>query len=504
MAGGTGAVFAEDVKDTESNGAGSAVSELPADTVDENTDESVITGDGPDAAVEESSNAEAAEDGDQLSANAKTAEAPGLEDVLISEDARGTVTISWTAFEGAKLYKVSTLTPKKPARSWKGDRTECSFADLKRDTEYSFSIAAYSDSKGKELIAKDTAGIKTKKIIFDESAFRTIKSKKVSAKRFNINLKKMIGEGNAGYAVAQGACTDGKYAYFMMASSATQKGRILKIRISDNKVIKKGPVINTHHGNGMTYDSKRKMLVAVGYGDWRQQLSFIDPKTLKITDQKNVSYPYKKMEGVKKGFNKNGLAAIAYVKKYDVYLARERGNVVSGGVNDIMIFNAENLKLIGYVRTKITADYPQLYQSMDADDKYVYFLLSAGSGQPYNLILCLDWNSENLLPVVNGENKYIEEMWSCNNDGSGKPDAAVRIKTSHEVEGLYHTTDKKTGKEHFYVSEYVGSWSYKTVVKKKAYKVKVKGKYKKKYKKVKVRVPDEWCRNDYLYDLGVI
>ena len=454
-------------------------------------------------------------------AKAKAAADGGFTDILVSEDAAGKVTLTWTALEGAVLYKVNTVVPAKAKKSWSGKTAGCSFKDLERDTEYEFSIKAYSDSSGKTLIASDTAAIKTKKIIFDESVFRTIKSKKISPKKFDINLREMLGEGNAGYAVAQGGCTDGKYAYFMMASSATQKGRVLKIRISDNKVIKKGPIIGIHHGNGMTYDSKRKLLVAVGYGSWRHQLSFIDPKTLKIVEQKEVTYPYTKMEGVKKGYHKNGSAAIAYVKKYDVYLTRERGDKNHGGVNDIMIFSADSLKLIGYVRTKITSDYPQTYQSMDADEKYVYFLLSAGSGQPYNVILCLDWNSENLLPVVNGEKKYIKEMWSCNNDGTGKPDAVVRIKTSHEVEGLYHTTDSKTGKQHFYVSEYHSSLKYKTVTKKKAYrvkwkkvtkKVKVKGKWKKKkvwkyktkYKKVKVRVLDEFCRDDYLYDLGVI
>jgi hypothetical protein len=157
---------------------------------------------------------------------------------------------------------------------------------------------------------------------------------------------------------------------------------------------------------------------------------------------------------------------------------------------------------------------------MDADEKYVYFLLSRDSGQPNNIIIALDWNSENLLPIVNGEKEYIKEMWSCNNKGTGKPDAVITVKTPYEVEALYHTTDK-SGKEHFYMAEHHGRGKYKTVTVTRAYKVKwkkvkkkvkVKGKvkikkvwkYKTKYKKVRVTKKVCTLRDGYVYDLGVI
>ena len=99
---------------------------------------------------------------------------------------------------------------------------------------------------------------------------------------------------------------------------------------------------------------------------------------------------------------------------------------------------------------------------MDADEKYVYFLLSPGSGQSRNIILALDWNSENLIPVVNGDTEYVDHMWKCNNDGSGRPDAVINIPVGHESEGLFHLTNSD-GTSHFYLSEYYGRDHYRTV-----------------------------------------
>ena len=349
------------------------------------------------------------------------------------------------------------------------------------------------------------------------------------------SLRAMIGEGNGGYAVAQGAATDGNgYAYYLMASSNTQKGRVLKVRMSDGATIGQGPIIETHHGNGMTYDSARGKLVACGYGSNRHQLTFIDPNTLTITSQESITYPYTNMEAYTNGYYANGIAAIAYVKldkDFGVYVARVRGDVNSNAKNDIMVINAKTLQMIGYIRTKVSSDYPETYQSMDADAKYVYFLVSPGGKNKNNVILCLDWNSENLLSVINGEDTCVRSMWYCSNSGTGQPDAVMTIPVAHETEGIFHTTNPD-GSGHFYVSEYYGRWMYKTVTKKVAYKKKWKKvrkwynkktkkwttkkpkkkyrgkskkvwKYKTKYKKKKVTEKDYWARDDYVYDLGV-
>ena len=357
----------------------------------------------------------------------------------------------------------------------------------------------------------------------------------VPANYMNQNLRTMIGEGNGGYAVAQGSATDGTYAYHVLASSVTQNGRIIKVNLSNPADYKAGPVINLHHANGMTYDSKRGLLVACGYGGYRHQLTYINPDTLQIESQPTLKYTYaKNFSGMATNAENNGIAAIAYVPKYDVYVARSRGKVdgvpnsTRSAVNNIWVFDAESLEAIGHIFTRITSDYPETYQSMDADERYVYFLLSPGDGQKKNIILALDWNSENLLPVVNGDAEYVDHMWYCNNNGTGRPDAVIQIPVGRESEGLFHTTDSN-GNSHFYVTEYYGRNHYTTKVVTEHYKVKWKkvtkkvkwkrvkrkGKWKWKYKKKKVwkyktktrkvtkSVKDYWARDDYVYDLGV-
>lgn len=355
---------------------------------------------------------------------------------------------------------------------------------------------------------------------------------------FGVELRTILGEGNGGYAVAQGAATDGVYGYFLMVSAVTQKGRLIKMGLNDKEVIGKGPILDINHGNGMTYDSKRKALVINQRESEKNELVYVDPDTLDLkrdigdNGKRNITYPYAFIDKNGKSDNyKSGIAAIAYISQYDIYLARSRDPGNKGVLNDLWCINAETLEAIGHIYTRVCSDYPGLYQSMAADERYAYFLLSPEGRQSGNIILALDWNSENLLPVINGEKKYIENIWSCNDNGSGSPDAVITIPISHESEGLFLIQDKDTGNAHFYVSEYYGRQHYKTVTKTKKIKKKWKKvrkwynkktkkwttkkppkkyrgkskkvwKYKTKKVKYKAKVADYWARSDYVYDLG--
>ena len=321
------------------------------------------------------------------------------------------------------------------------------------------------------------------KINFDDSTYRTLKSRSVKPKKkLGIDLAKLI-RTNKGYDVVQGGCTDGKYAYYLMVSSETQKGRVLKLRIKDNKVMARSKILKTWHGNGMAYDSRRKKLVVIAREHRKQEITWIDAKTLKVTRQRNVKYDYYAGAGkdsLRYVHQRQGLAAIAYIKKYDCYIALERR------YHNLIIFDPDTFQAIGFVFTEIPEKYPGTFQAMDADEKYVYLLLSSyqenPKKQPYNLIIALDWNSENMLPVVNaGEDGpfYVEKGWLCKNNGSGAPDAVLKIKTKNEAENIYHIT--KNGKAHFYMSEYYNRLVYDKRTKKRKYK-----------------------RSGYVYDLGII
>lgn len=458
------------------------------------------------------------------------------------------VSVFWQKVDGAAYYMVSLAEDKNGILEAQEQKVEagkeCKWV-FKSDKGGTVKVEAYRVKAKAEDTAETAEGETAAAPEYEKFAEGTatdideisrpkLSDRSTQAAYTGHSLRELIGEPNSGYAVAQGAATDGTYAYYMLASSTTQMGRVLKIRLSDGAVVGRGPVIAIHHANGMTYDSKRKKLVAVGYGAYRHNLSIINPDTLQLEENKTLQYTYaSQISGMPSGAQNNGIAAISYIPKYDVYVARSRGKVsghpetTGSANNNIWVFNAENLEAIGHIYTKVTGAYPETYQAMDADEKYVYFLLSPGSGQSRNIILALDWNSENLIPVVNGDTEYVDHMWKCNNDGSGRPDAVINIPVGHESEGLFHLTNSD-GTSHFYLSEYYGRDHYRSVYKTVKYKVKWKkvkkrvkwkrvkrkGKWKWKYKKKKVwkyktkkkkawvTERDYWARDNYVYDLG--
>ena len=405
-----------------------------------------------------------------------------LKNVTINENPSGTVKIKWSSDSEAKYYEVTSRELNTTVRT-----ENCSqiFRGLNNGTRYVFEISAFDEDD--RLIAQGTASITTNafSITFKDSDFRTLRNSTISGRIRSGNLTGMINEKNDGYAVVQGGCTDGTYAYYLMVSSTTQHGRVLKVRLSDNKVMARSEVLNIWHGNGMAYDSKRNKLVVIARESRKQEITLIDANTLKITRQENVKYNNYADAG-SDSFNKThqaqGLAAIAYVEKYDCYIVLQRI------YHNLIIFDPDSFEAIGMVRTDIRSAYPGTHQAMDADEKYVYLLLSPyqndEKAQPYNLILVLDWNSENLLPVVNASKskdpKYVEKPWCGNNNQSGRQDAVIRLNTPHEAENIFHTTDA-SGREHFYLAEYYGHYVYNSKTKKKTY-----------------------TRDNFTYDLGVI
>ena len=387
----------------------------------------------------------------------------------MTENKSGKVVLKWGAVPTAAYYNV--YLDGKPRRVNGGNNCTCTITGL--NWTHNFSVAAVSED-GTILTRSKTI----RAVTFREAFRSRIKTRTIwKPRNLGINLRKMMKESRKGYSVVQGGCTDGTYAYYLMVSSSNQKGRVLKVRLRDRKVIKRSGVLNVHHGNGMTYDSRRKQLVVVGREKRKQELTVIDANKLTVKKRANVKYSY--FKGAGKGsltaaHQQQGLAAIAYSWRYDVYLALERR------YHNILIFDPNTFEAKGMIYTTITANYPGTYQAMDADDRYIYLLQSYyDKKHPYNQILVLDWNSEKLLDTLNKKTKFVKYAWYCNNNGKGTPDAVIRLNTKHEAENIYHTTDSK-GRERFYLSEY-----YNDPV----------------YKKRKVKY---YRRQNYVYDLGYI
>ena len=391
-----------------------------------------------------------------------------------AENTDSSVTFVWDPVETAAYYNLYL-----DGTAYRCDNIEtCTYTFTGLDGVHRFSIEAMN-AEDVRLTGSETLSLMTFRENF---RVRLTDSTVYYPRGLGINLRSLLGEPHNGHAVVQGGCTDGTYAYYLMVSSKTQQGRVLKTRLGTGDVVKTSGIIDVHHGNGMTYDSRRNKLVVVARDQRKQELTVIDADSLTVTRQDCVRYS--NYAGAKHGslapiHQEQGLAAIAYSPKYDVYLALERE------YHNILIFDPDTFEAKGIVFTTIKQKYPGTYQAMDADDRYVYLLLSYySSAQPYNMIIALDWNSENLLSLMNDSTQsYVQNGWYCNNNGSGTPDAAIRINTQYEAENIFHVSDS-TGRAHFYLSEYYNNPAYKEVTEQEAYQVK----WKKVKKKVKVKV----------------
>ena len=433
----------------------------------------------------------------------------------------GSLTVVWSAVAGAEYYIVRLDNNAAGTKvTVSGDTVLRTVIKASTGSAHSVTVEAYrsrTEAEGGDLIIG-----KGKIDNVSPSSRSRITRNTASASNLGINLRKMLDEPRDGYSVVQGGCTDGTYAYSLLVSSGNQKGRILKSRVGTGTVIAKSKVINICHGNGMTLNTKERKLVIVGRESRRNQLTIVNADNLADVSYVNVNYSN---SGYWNNTAGNGLSCISYIPKYDCYVALQRKT------HELLVLD-KYFRVIGQAGTTITAKYPGVYQAMDADERYVYLLLSYHSSrQPYNIILVLDWNSENLLEVVNGNRSYINKRWLCNNNGSGEPDTVIRINTQYEAENIYHI-DQGNGTSRFYLSEYYNNPKYKTVKKTKTVKVKWKKvkkkvkvkwkkvkkngkwkwkykykwkkvwKYKKKKKTVKVKKLQYFRRTNYVYDLG--
>lgn len=457
-------------------------------------------------------------------------EEPAQLQLSVTESANRVISVSWEAAEGAEYYtlaldQAAAIDSRTAGGALDG---QCySFKNVDPKKTHSVSLKAYrgrtkADGAGESdiLVAEKTlTGISAS---VDASTNRkTISKKKRTGKSLGINLRKRLGEKPGGYSVVQGGACDGTYAYYLMVSSSNQNGRVLKLRMSDNAVVAKSAVIDINHGNGMALDTVRHRLVVVGRNAERNQLTLIDVGQNESDVPKYAGHVKVKYK-IDTGNNGNGLSAISYVEKYDCYIALQRKT------HDLLVLDAK-LRVIGFIGTTITAKYPGTYQAMDADERYVYLLLSEyqekPSKQPYNMLLVLDWNSGNMVEYAN-KGTLSCSKWCCSNNK--KPVAAIRINTPYEAENVYHV-DNGDGTARFYMSEYNRDPKYRTEIRTKKYKVKWKKvkkkvkwkkvktkkgkwkwkyrtkkvwKYKTKYKKVKVKVLDHFNRKNYVYYLG--
>lgn len=407
--------------------------------------------------------------------------------------------LKYTVLKEARSSIDETMTFEEEENEVTTEENEYTFTNLFPGRIYKFTVTAV-DENG-DIAAMTTEPAEAQPVLSaHETKTRTSGTVSYPAMQsFNgtNDLRKQMPESYNGYAVMQGGCTDGEYVYYLMVSSYNQHGRIVKVDMSNNDIVKVSDVVDIWHGNGMTYDSRRNELVVNGRNEGsvrrKQELTCIDADTLKIVEGRQRDVKYTSYANDNTYFTPtsrdNGIGAIAYNEKYDVYVALQRE------YHNYVIYDPDTFEAMGLIMTRINKKYPGTYQAMDCDDQYIYQLLSKdteSNKQPDNLILAMDWGAERLIDSEGHRIKadivtdLTNGIWKCQNpdpEHDREPVAVYTINTPYEAENIYHTTDKD-GRTHFYLSEYNANQQYVT----KSYKEAYKAKWKKVKKKVKVKV----------------
>lgn len=325
---------------------------------------------------------------------------------------------------------------------------------LEKKKNYYARIRACKKVEGKTYYSGWSAAGNVKKT-------RTAKVTALSKNKKTFEIRTWAKQKMYQYDTLQGSCTDGAYAYYLLANRRVLKCKLVKVKRSNLKVVKVSGALDVAHGNDMTYDKHRKRIVIVhSTGVDPKRLTSVNPNTLKVIESKHVQIP-KKLAGGSEAdaAGTTAFSGVAYSggrRQYAVLLSHSYNFVVLDS----------SLDPVRYVKVSKKNNYT--VQGIDATDDYIMLAQSPKtSKQKYNIITVYDWDGN-----------YISK---------------INVKKGYEIESIYHVGSKYYAG--FYRSYY--KTCYKNVVK----RVVVDGKEKKKKVKVKYR---EFQRDNYVYQINGI
>lgn len=245
----------------------------------------------------------------------------------------------------------------------------------------------------------------------------------------------------------QGSCSDGTYGYFTMYNRSAESCKIIKVKLSTMKVVKKSAVLTIAHGNDMTYISDTGMIAVVHSTVNPKRISLINPNTLKVVETKDIKIP----SGLS-GATSTELKSITGFCGITYNATRKQYVLLQSKTYNFIILNS-NFEPISYVKPSFK--YAYTYQNLDCNDRYIFVAMSPkGSG------------SKNCIAVYTWDGKFVSQ---------------IATKTGYEMESIFHAGNQ------YYASVYRSYYKIYYTKEKKIVKVKVKGKTKKVKKTVKVK-----------------
>ena len=172
--------------------------------------------------------------------------------------------------------------------------------------------------------------------------------------------------------IIQGACTDGEYLYTCLNDGAKSGAitTIVKTELITGKVVAKYEGLKIDHANDLTYNPKTNEIIACHNSPNNQWISIFDAETMAFKETKKI---------------RHNIYAIEYDEELDCYW------VGISSTYDFVSYDAD-LKKYGSVRKGYSNGFTK--QGVDADDKYLYFVL-------YN---------KNCIAVYTKDGEYVRQI----------------------------------------------------------------------------------------------
>ena len=192
--------------------------------------------------------------------------------------------------------------------------------------------------------------------------------------------------GPENFRTAQGAATDGKYAYVAMkdGSGGTEVDKIIKIDMATWEIVAESEILPLDHANDMTYDPEKKQLIVTNM--YNCLISLIDPDTLTLIQQPTLPF---------------GTWGIGYIDNASKYTFLASGNMGGVMITDSAFTPISNIPCgdtMGYTG-----------QGMDADANLAYVPLSPNAGKKDNIIQIYDLTAGEYLGYVTVSTKMESE-----------------------------------------------------------------------------------------------
>ncbi len=234
------------------------------------------------------------------------------------------------------------------------------------------------------------------------------------------------------YDTLQGACANGGYAYLTLFNRVVNKCKIVKVKLDTLTVVKVSGPLPVYHANNLTFNTKKKMLVATCCQVKGNRAVFIDPDKLKVISYKDIKLT-RKVKNLPKSVRRKykGFTAIAYNEKRNCYVGRLRNN------NNVIIFDG-NLNPVRYVKLSGKKTY-LLNQGMESVGDYIYDVRSFKGKHKYSMVT---------IHTMGG--RYVGQMKFAYGPSPGNELQCIFHNGKQFYAGFYYTTSQKndTRKNH--------------------------------------------------------